>query len=394
MLSPSLTRKRILRCMGATALAPSATSTVLFVLDSISASLHNSPVTVVCIVSSITGTFNFLLLLLFTIYPLHNAFRYRLCGAISSFLAGVVAAITLGWLNIRKQDLPPNIVGQNSTTMVVAGFGVFIVTAIAQAAFWTTLVLSSNAAERRVILPRTHIRKPSKPIMEMRSPSPTLSPKQSYQSTIETKHSSIISQILPSVKSPTNSKHRSSHISEYISSISETVVTNHKITAHRSMEAEVNHFDAWETSDLTVQERVAASLAEVERETMAEQEAAQGLGITGNRRGSAGSVQSSVFSGIIRPVSTIYENDIQTTEIQRQGSPPLPENELTPRSFTFPTPIKAAMTSPRYQVRRGSRESGELRGATALGGTGKWLGSPRARESAEMAFVHHHPARI
>ena len=158
---------------------------------------------------------------------------------------------------------------------------------------------------------------------------------------------------------------------------------------------EVNHFDDWETSDVSVTERVAASLAVAEQEAMEEerqQQRQQAGGDGGGGGGDGGSITSTTsttapasssksrqmvaYDTILLPASSVCESEGSGegsggeggggggggTGVgpERRSSPPLPENDVSPRSCAFMLPVNAVLVNsvPRFTMRSGGGRGG------------------------------------
>ena len=67
--------------------------------------------------------------------------RQVLIASVPFLAAAIVSACTLGWFWLRPQDLPVRILRQPSQPTVLAGFAVYILSAITQSVFWATTQL-------------------------------------------------------------------------------------------------------------------------------------------------------------------------------------------------------------------------------------------------------------
>jgi hypothetical protein len=332
------------------------TAAVFFILFALSAFNQLAILSIVSIVAAAMDVGACVPVALFALFPSSRKQTLRIAGVIPCLLAAVVSACVLGWIGLRQQDLPQLILGQNSTHVLLAGFAVLVLTIALQSVFWTILFISCPAPvnnDRESGPPATTApcRCACRRSSDVAFPSPALSTcKSPLGSTIpDPKHRSFITQVYHSAASPKAKCRGGGGGSLYTIEDKEDAQSMATVaTSHRS---EVNHFDDWETSDVSATERVAATLAVIRQEEEAEE-------------------------GPTRPSSSVYSSDHSVPE--RRCSPPLPETDVvssprTHRRDAFQFPANAALISPispRFLCRDGGAAAG---GASDLGGTGKWL---------------------
>jgi len=344
---PPRKRKRIVQVAGATALLPSLALTGFFVLFALSIFTKQVILSALSIVSAALNTCACVAILLFTISTSNRKRTYRLCGAVPSVLAGVASACALGWMGIRHHGLPPTIFGWDSFHLLLIGFGIYTVTVILQSIFWSIINLSQASADHES---NTRVGSCRQCANSTEGPchSPALSSsKSSLASTIRDSRHPFVTQIYQSTSSGAGSSQPEDK--------------------DKRRAVEINHFDDWETSDISVTERVAASLAVAEREAIEEQEATR-------RSDKPQKTGHKATYHTTRPPSSILESDISVPE--RQNSPPLPESEISPRNGVLTMPMNAAFA---HSVAGFTNRSGVLLPRESIpGGTGKWLARSRA----------------
>jgi len=348
-MAPVPSRKRTVQALGATAFIPTVVTTIFFTFYSVSTSVHHSMLAIVSIVATVLNICSCILILLFTAFPSHHPRVYRLSGVLPSLLAGMFSAAALAWMNARREDMPIQVVGRSTAAMMSGGFVVFVVAIIAQVVFWTTLILSSASlatVDKMFDSLPTFPCQLVKPKTKISFPSPAASSnKSSIEITVRhSKHRSFVSQVL-------SSKVRC-HGSQ-CSTLKSTIGNpqhNSSSASSRTYVAERNHFDDWETSDVSVEEHVAASLAVVEQEAMEE----LGLGITTPRGTDIGTCSHALQT-------VTKDREAERVFMERTTSPSLPESEVTPRSATFP--LKALRVSS-FSTRSTIRGSGSMTGET------------------------------
>ncbi|KAF8544141.1 hypothetical protein BDD12DRAFT_873507 [Trichophaea hybrida] len=343
---PSRKRKRIIQVAGATALLPSLALAGFFVLFALSIFTQQTILSAISIVSAALNTCACVAILLFTISTSNHKRTYRLCGAVPSVLAGAASACALGWMGVRHHNLPRIIFGWDSFHLLFIGFGIYVVTLVLQSIFWTMINLSQASADHESNVRKGFCRQCTKST-EGACPSPALSSsKSSLASTIRDPRHPFITQVYHSASGAASSPPEDKD---------------------QRRAAEVNHFDDWETSDVSVTERVAASLAVAEREAIEEQEAARGF-VKPQKTERKATYHST------RPPSSILGSDTSVSE--RRNSPPLPESEISPRNGAFMIPMNAVFAR---QVSGYTNRRGVLLPMESIpGGTGKWLARSRA----------------
>jgi len=367
-------RLRIFQAVGLTALLPTLVTAAFFIIYTVSSSIQHSILSVVSVVSAALSLCTCIPILVFTVYhPSCRRRLYRQLGAIASGLAAMASACALGWMGLRQQDLPRNIFGRNPVHVVLAGSAVYIVAVIMHSVFWTMLLAfsvsspSPNTDREANTPPPPRCLCAARENLNLPLPSPTFSAgKQSIDSSIRaSKHRSFVAQLYQS-PGPTAQK-PSPSLSMGVSPFSPMYTIKGKdvqtsslvtVSSHRSP-SEINHFDDWETSDVYATERVAASLAVVERETMQEATIPP-IAIPVPRK-------LPLEPG---PVSSVYESEISVLE--RVNSPPLPENDVhvvSSRTAAIPPwPLgasgmgMASPTTPRFVIRGGGGEGEQAGG--------------------------------
>lgn len=330
-------RHLLVRSAGAAALLPAAATAVFFVFYAVSLARHGSPIAALAIVAAVLDVLMSFVLAL-SLRPQCASWLWVAAGAVLSIAAAVVSAATLAWMSQWHGQLP-SIVGKHPNALVGAGFGVFIAAVLLEAVFWTVAmwsVVSSNASSvREMEESRSYSDSDSDSKTDITTPYSvgTFSPASASEVTITTparasKRFSLSQKLRsssPKRKSYKSHKSHKSTSSQLTMSVSPPP-TAHSVSPPRS-EPEVNHFDTWDTTDADAQERVAETLAEVERENL---QAALGLGITTSPLLRAGSPSPSPKT------------------VERHNSPPLPENTISTtatRSVSYPTNIPLMATA-------------------------------------------------
>ena len=432
-------RRRIIQAVGATALLSSAIVSVFFVLIALSASSQHVLLTI-SIVSAVLNICACVPILLFTALlssPSSSRSKrgYRLCGAVSAATAGLASAATLGWLAVRRNDLPPTILGRSSLHLVLVGFGVYLATIVLQSVFFTAINLPSPTTTTTTTTTDSGDElghwwrrrrqgwsgQSNSEAATVAYPSPAASAsKLSLSSTIRDPKHPFVAQLYHHLPHNSKTLRNGGGGSPTSALFSSTSLTPHH--RHHPHEAnrqtavavvEVNHFDDWETSDVSVTERVAASLAAAEQEAMEEerQQRQQAGGDGGGDGGgsitsttsatapasSSKSRQMAAYDAILLPASSVCESEGSGEGgggsggggtgggPERRSSPPLPENDVSPRSCAFMLPVNAVLASsvPRFTMRSGGGGGRGGRGVGAGGavagggggGTGKWSAS-------------------
>lgn len=355
-----LLRKRMLTVTGAIALMTAVSTTILFILYSASTSPQPS-IQAISIISAALNCSSCVTIALFTFITLQQTKTFRLCGAVPSIFSIAVSTVTLGRIITRRGDPLPNVVGQNPSSIAIAGFAILVIAVMAQTLFWTTCILSPSCNGPVEVFDLPKPNEHDEPFVNFSFPS-RLSP--THKSTVKTtvhelKYHPHVTQISHS-SSPKPSYEPPVRVSSTSSIVLQNAHTSIvKVASPQVLETEINHFDDWETSDVHARERVADSLAAAEREEL-DNVTVGGLTAAPARCGRSLSV------------STIYENEVHTVGIDRQNSPPLPENELSPRSAMFTIPPRAVLASP--VTLNFTLPDARVCGGDAFGGTGKWLG--------------------
>jgi hypothetical protein len=332
---------------------------LFFILFALSTFDQLAILSIVSIVAAVVDVGACVPVALFALFPSSRKQTLRIAGIVPCLLAAVVSACVLGWMGLRQQDLPQLILGKNSTHVLLGAFAVLVLTIALQSVFWTILFISSpaplnNDQESNPPATTAPCRCAHRRSTDVAFSAPALATcKSPLGSTIpDSKHRSFITQVYHSAASPKAKGRGGGGGSLYTIEDKEDAQSMATVaTSHRS---EVNHFDDWETSDVSATERVAATLAVIQQEEEAEEGPQPPT----------------------RPSSSVYSSDHSVPE--RRCSPPLPETDVvssprTPRRDAFQFPVNAALASPmstRFPFRGGGAAAG---GASDLGGTGKWL---------------------
>ncbi|RPB05600.1 hypothetical protein L873DRAFT_520467 [Choiromyces venosus 120613-1] len=353
---------KILRFLGLLTLLLLASTTILFVLYSISAISIRSAFPSSCITATALNLTTCLLLIITVIYGSPK----RLCllvGITSTVLAGISSAFALGWMNFRPEGLPKSMYGHPRTLLVVIGFALFVVSLIMQTIFWTLHVTTNPQLGS---MPCDEEASPTRP-MEKNGIPLALPTTNASQTSLEEKKDRILSRNLQ----PAPVRPQLRHSSVYY-------VTSAPAATETPASVEVDHFDTWDTSDVGDIQRAACTLAIAESEGPI-----MGLGIyTPEIEVTAVDTTEDQVPQDPREVQVC----IQIAE--RQNSPPIPDYDMTPRSANFPTGplgdnVSSPPTSSTILCRPLAEESEpsdnisqsfiESRGPRGDLGTGKWL---------------------
>ncbi|PWW78069.1 hypothetical protein C7212DRAFT_343290 [Tuber magnatum] len=348
--------RQTIRLLGLLTLLLSASTAILLVLYSISAASIHSNLPSSCITAAVLDLAACFFLVITVIYGSPKR-PCLLAGITSTALAGIASAFALGWMNFRPEGLPESMYGRARTLLVVIGFALFVVSLIMQTIFWT-LHITTNPH----LGPRSGDEEASsvKPAEKDGIPS-ALPTTIASKASLEEKKDRFLNRNLQPAPLRPQLRHSSVY---YVTSAPASV--------------EVDHFDAWDTSDVGDIQRAACTLAVAESEGPI-----MGLGIYTPEIEvtAAHSAEDRVPEG---PRGVRIGIQI----VERQNSPPIPDYDMTPRSASFPTcllrddvsSLRASSTifcSPLAEVPEpsdnSSQSSLELRGSQGDLGTGKWL---------------------
>jgi hypothetical protein len=379
-MADTLSRKRIIHAVGATALVPTVAAVAFSIIYALSTYPHHLTLTALSIVSAALNFTSCISILLFTFLP-PQKLLHRLLGAIPSVLSATLSALTLDWLTLEHDALPPNTLGANTFHLLLAGFGTYSLLLVAQSIFWTFINISHKPAIDLETSP-TFFCRSNRRTVDLSFPSTDNSCSQSVSSLTSTIHDTknpYITRIYHTTASATSSKptlvHKTSPTNTGFAPLQPIPDAEMPLSAGW----ERNHFDDWETSDISMTERVTATLAAAEREVL-EEEKQYNRGRSTHRNGNGngngkarkarpkpldlGLPNATHLSANFRPesgesgVSGVSQAISTATSLpERRMSPPLP---LSPRNKDF-----------------GQVETGYT---IAPGGTGRWLMRSRSQD--------------